>query len=302
MNKKLSLITTLLCGLATPEIIYAQQSVHPLEGPYLGQQVPGMTPEVFAPNVISTSMWETSGVFSPDMKAFYYIRGIKKDNKLEQQLVAYKHIDNKWISSVVSPRIGQPAFSPDGKTLHLGARHVNISVDGWSEIKRKSEDFTQYRIMSLSTSNYDTYVFDEATSDGKGVLRYSTLVNGLRTTPKPLPEVINTGEWNAHPFIAPDESYIIWDGQRNSDIRNADLFISFKDQNGNWSEAIKFGDEINTPASEAGGRVTPDGKYLFFNRTVGSFDWTHDDGQIETIPNVDVFWVDARVIDALRPK
>ncbi len=27
------------------------------------------------------------------------------------------------------------------------------------------------------------------------------------------PKEINTGTWNAHPYIAPDESYLMWDGE-----------------------------------------------------------------------------------------
>lgn len=63
--------------------------------------------------------------------------------------------------------------------------------------------------MGLTVSSKGTYVFDEATRDGKGVLRYSRLVDGKREAPRPLSKVINTGKWNGHPFIAPDESYIM---------------------------------------------------------------------------------------------
>lgn len=68
--------------------------------------------------------------------------------------------------------------------------------------------------MGLTASNKGTYVFDEAASDGNGILRYSRLINGERETPKPLDKVINTGKRNAHPFITTDEFYIMWDGER----------------------------------------------------------------------------------------
>ena len=91
------------------------------------------------------------------------------------------------------------------------------------------------------------------------------------------------------PFIAPDETYIIWDGQRDSAVRNAELYISFRQKDGSWGEAIKMGDTINTEASEFAASVTPDGKYLFFNRNMGP-------------GNPDTFWVDAQIIETLRPK
>ena len=271
-----------------------------LSGPYLGQTPPKLVPEVFAPDIISTNGWETSGMFSPDMKEFYYIREVENEGALQQQFVVFKEREGRWQSSVISPRVGQPFISPDGNTMHLGKRFKTRVANGWSEIKQLGTEFNDFRIMRLTSSASGTWVFDEATRDGKGILRYSKLVDGKRGAPKALAKNINTGQWNAHPFIAPDESYIIWDGQRNSSVRNADLFISFKQKDGSWGEAIRMGDEINTASSEAGARVTPDGKYLFFNRKVGEFEYTHADGKVETIPNVDVFWVDAKILETYR--
>ncbi|NJB69927.1 hypothetical protein GGR42_000389 [Saonia flava] len=53
-----------------------------------------------------------------------------------------------------------------------------------------------------------------------------------------------------------------------------------------------MGNNINTEAREAAASVTPDGKYLFFNRNMGT----------DNYENVDIFWVDAQVIENLRPK
>jgi len=54
---------------------YGQENNFPvLKGPYLGQNPPGMTPEVFAPNIISTDKRELNSVFSPDGKEFYFTK------------------------------------------------------------------------------------------------------------------------------------------------------------------------------------------------------------------------------------
>src|SRR5262245_64730542 len=42
--------------------------------PYLGQPVPGLTPELFAPGIVSTEAIELNGVFSPDGREFYFTR------------------------------------------------------------------------------------------------------------------------------------------------------------------------------------------------------------------------------------
>lgn len=278
----------LLIGLLSffSQIIQAQDKKPILEGPYLGQNTPGLTPEVFAPGIISTKGWEYGVVFAPNMKEVYLIREVDVETKSKQEFVVFESKNNRWHERVISPRIGTPTFSPDGKTMYFGRSYKERTDKGWSELKRLGPDFENIRIMRLTSSAKGTYVLDEAEDNSQ--LRYSRLVNGVREAPKPLPKEINTGKYNAHPFIAPDENYIIWDGQRNSPVRNADLFISFKNSNGTWGEAIKFGDAINTGTSEFAAFVSPDGKYLFFNRDVGN-------------DNTDTFWVDAKIIEQLRP-
>jgi len=258
-----------------------------LEGPYLGQTPPGLTPEVFAPDIISTKGWEYGVVFAPGMKELYWVREVSVDAEAKRELVVYEQKNNKWYERVISPRRGTPSLSTDGKTMFFGRSYKERTNHGWSETKRLGPDFDDIRIMRVTASNAGTIAIDEAKDNS--VLRYSRLINGKREAPVAFPKEINTGEWNAHPFIAPDESYVIWDGQRNSQVRNADLFISFKQDDGSWGEALKFSDEINTSASEFAAFVTPDGKYLFFNRNVGP-------------NNTDSFWVGAQVIENLRAK
>lgn len=94
-----------------------------------------------------------------------------------------------------------------------------------------------------------------------------------------------------HSSIAPDESYLIFDGKRDGGYGDSDLNISYRIKDGVWGEPINLGDQINTPAWEATGNVTSDGKYLFFNRMIGP----------RADQNVDIFWVEATFIEALRP-
>ena len=43
-----------------------------LKGPYLGQKPPGMTPEIFAPGVVSTGFDEMFTYFTPDARELYF--------------------------------------------------------------------------------------------------------------------------------------------------------------------------------------------------------------------------------------
>ncbi|WP_271767856.1 TolB-like translocation protein [Aquimarina algiphila] len=263
-----------------------------IERPYLGQKPPGLIPEPFAPGIVTTSDWEVSGVFTPDIREFYFIRESKETKK--QELVVFQYQNNEWQESVVSPRVGTPFIAPDGMTMHLGRKYRERTDTGdWSELKKLDPSFEEIQIMRLTVSSKGTYVFDEiGMPNGDGVIRYSRLIDGKREKPKPFGKEINTGSMNAHPFIAPDESYLIWDGERDSGYGDSDIYISFKQQDGSWGAAINLGDKVNTEGWEAVACVTPDGKYLFFNRNMNP----------ENYDNVDIFWVDAQIIETLRPK
>ena len=263
-----------------------------LSGPYLGQKPPGLTPEVFAPGIVSTDDWEKSGVFTPDLKEFHFIREVGDvEGNTKQVSIVIQYKNNQWKESVASSRMG--FISPDGKTMHFGRKYKERTEAGWSEIKSLGTPFKDIRIMRLTVSAKGTYVFDAM---GEGILRYSRLIDGKRQEPKLFGKEINSGRFNAHPFIAPDESYILWDGRRDSGYGKADIYISFRQQDGSWGDAINLGDKINTDTSEMGARVTPDGKYLFFNRNVGKVKPT------DKYDNKNIFWVDAQIIETLRPK
>lgn len=257
-----------------------------LEKTYLGQKPPGLIPELFAPDIIKTAHREAEAAFTPDLKEFYFRRrgGKYKNNTL----VVVQFKDDRWTESVVPPRAGEPVISPDGKILHLGKKYREKTNTGWSEVKSLGPMFDnkEYGIMRFSASANGTYVFDDYTID---VIRISKLKDGKREEPKLFGKNINTGKWTAHPFIAPDESYLIWDSEREGGYGKSDLYISFKQKDGSWGTAINLGDKINTAgASEAYGSVTSDGKYFFFHRSYGG-----DTG--------DIFWVDAKIIENIRP-
>lgn len=263
----------------------------PLEDLYLGQVPPGLNPSPFAPGLVSTSNYEYGGAFTPDMNEFYFIASGGAYE--ESTFVVFQYLNNVWVKSVVSSRVGQPTFSPDGKTMHLGRRYMERTPTGWSEVKTLEAPFNNQLIMRLSVSKNGTYYFDTYDKDNPEFpIRYSQLINGIHEEPQPLGKAINKGTQLNHPFIAPDESYLLWDAKRKDGYGNSDIYISFKQKDGTWGKALNLGNQVNTDAWEAAASVTPDGKYLFFNRNMGSDDYE----------NVDIFWVDAQIIENLRDK
>ena len=74
-------------------------------------------------------------------------------------------------------------------------------------------------------------------------------------------------------------------------IQTSKLFVSFRQKDSSWSEPVALGRDINATGTELIAKVSPDGRFLFFQRKV--------DG------NTDIYWVDAKVMAqakaAIRP-
>lgn len=264
---------------------FSQGSSLVLQGPYVGQTPPGLTPKRFAPAVPSDDYRDWGGSFTPDMTQYYFGRRFLKTG--ETKRFVFTAENNQWTLSEAAPHMGK-SISPDGNTMFSGYRYRHRTADGWSDVKSLGPAFEAFRIMRLTASSNDTYVFDEATRSGNGVIRYSRLVDGQREAPKPFGKQINTGKWTAHPFIAPDESYILWDSEREGGFGSSDMYVSFRKPDGSWGEAINLGADINTEGEDGGANVTPDGKYLFFCRRC-------------EMPDLEIMWVDAKIIENLRP-
>ncbi|MDH4272223.1 MAG: ankyrin repeat domain-containing protein, partial [Candidatus Aminicenantes bacterium] len=89
-----------------------------LNGPYLGQKPPGLTPEIFAPGIVSTdSAREFSGTFSPDGKEYYFFRFADGAGMMVSQIIGDRwsaprpaSFNSKYIDN-------EPHITPDGKRM-----------------------------------------------------------------------------------------------------------------------------------------------------------------------------------------
>lgn len=278
-------ILTLALSLNT---VFAQENIEndsdfpPVENRYLDQKPPGLIPELFAPGIVSTEEYlETVVTFLPDMKELSFTRSGGKYKK--PTFFVMQNENSRWSrKSIPSTDINKykERFSP--------------SV---SEMKNL-EPFKDIPIVGFSVSAKGTYYFYvlDFADGGSGHMSYSRLIDGKYEAPRKMSKAINTGKYIAHPFIAPDESYLIWDAEKDGK-NTPDIYVSFRQKDGSWGTAINMGDKINTPFYEQHARVTPDGKYLFF--------WKGDvrareDGNTYVIGSP--YWVDAQIIENLRPK
>ncbi|OJJ18001.1 hypothetical protein BKI52_29555 [marine bacterium AO1-C] len=252
------------CGSKKPQVKDNHSSTTNNESPTtrkvsFGQKPPGIVPIPFTTGTLSQKDRELKGMFAPDMKEFYFTPC--GDAPFHPAVTAFRKEKNGW------KEYNFHQYGNDDNILYSDTKYIERTDSGWSKIKSLGPMFDRddWGIMRLSVSDKGTYVFDDYKS--KDVIRMSRIKNGKREAPKLLGKEINTGKWTAHPFIAPDDSYLIWDSERADGYGDSDLYISFRQQDGSWGAAINLGDKINTTLSENGAWVTLDGKYLFFDRS-----------------------------------
>ncbi len=265
-----------------------------LEAPYFGEKPPGLTPKLFDPKIVSPEGRFEGGMFSPDMKEFYFTRKNGKYKKRTFFIIQYER--NGW-GQASETDIRWPQFSADGTIMYVGKEYRNKIDTGWSALK-SAGDFLKEQAHGISISSNGTYYFPffKKEDNGHGNLGYSRLINGKYEAPIKLNAEINTGEYIAHPYISPDESYLMWDVEREDGHGQSDIFISFKHQDGSWLTPINMGSLINTELQESSPHVTHDGKYLFFTRG----EWkVNEDGSRNYIGKR--YWVDSKIIENLRP-
>lgn len=266
-----------------------------IETAYFGEKPPGLIPKMFAPAIVSPEGLFEGGKHSPDMKSYYFTR--KNGKYKERTFFVIRYENGRW-GNESETELKWPKFSKGGDTIYRGNKFRVQTDAGWSELKSMGPPFSDTHIMGISFSDKGTFFFDEWDgTDTIGAISYSRLIDGKYEPRQKMGKEINTGTWIAHPNIAPDESYLIWDHQGEGGYGEADLYISFKQKDGSWLPAINMGDKINTKSSESGARVTDDGKYLFFSRG----EWkVKEDGSENWVGKP--YWVDAQVIENLRPK
>ena len=287
----------LICAISL-NTVYAQENIEndanypTLEIAYFGEKPPGLIPKLFAPGIVSPEGLFEGGGFSPDKKEYYFTRKNKK-----RRFFVIRYENNSW-GHESETDIKWPQFSEDGNMMYGGKEYRDKTDTGWSEPKNLGE-FLKDQAHGISLSSNGTYYFgfNEKEGRGYGSIRYSRVINGKYETPVKMSKAINTGRWIAHPFIAPDESYLMWDAEREGGYGESDCHISFRQKNGSWGAAINMGDKINTSSNESAPNVTHDGKYLFFSR---SEEKVREDGS--TYRAAITYWVDAQVIEDLRPQ
>jgi OmpA-OmpF porin, OOP family len=188
-----------------------------------------------------------------------------------------------------------PVIAPDGRTLYFGRKNHpqnKFGVEG-SEQYAGSQDiwyseningaWSTARRMSdvLNRDQYNTIL--SITPDGNTILLKGSYVNGQYETrgfslsqrtangwsiPKKLEipryERMSAG-LNEYGFLSADGRTLLMAFSTKKKSNIDDLWASFMDEDGNWSEPMNLGDDVNSDFSETTPFLAPDGKTLYFS-------------------------------------
>ena len=324
--------------LSSSNLFSQQNDFQKLTGSYLGQKLPGMTPELFAPGILSTVAHEhSSPSFSPGGKEVYY-SVIYPGTRLE--VIMFRKVEGGiWSEPEVAPfsgrfREGGPVFSRYGSKLfyysmrpliegekpsQMDLWYVERKEDSWSNPQNLGPKVNSTNMeMTLSVAENGNLYFSVKDSINDHTLYVAEYINGSYTKARSCGKLVESNYTEWCPYIAPDESYMIFAGYKTGGKEDNDLYIVFKEDDGSWSDAVNMGESINTEYQEQFPRVSNDGKYLFFtsnrlniNRRFSNY-YSYDEPltykKIQNIMNEpgngrsDIYWVDAKIIEELRPK
>lgn len=286
------------------------------QSPYVGQSVPGLTPERFAPGLVSTDAIELNSVFSPDLREFYFTRvvdGVDTMHRIAfaegrwgdpQELLLFPNGARAEAADMVLSRDGQelfflagfPRVTPPGEQTYDIWRSRRAG-EGWSEAELVSAPVSTPADEYYPSFGPDGSLYVNSDRDGtKAIYRAARLADGTFEEPVKAgpPFEPRLGDMT----FAPDGSFIVVSAQRPwvGGRFRSNLFVSFRQADGTYADFVEMDDTINTPAHEWCPMVTPDGKYLFFSRRFGAYDTQGWEGTTDG----DVFWVDVRALDKCR--
>ncbi|HZF62928.1 MAG TPA: OmpA family protein, partial [Chitinophagaceae bacterium] len=75
---------------------------------------------------------------------------------------------------------------------------------------------------------------------------------------------INTEDWESQPCLSPDKRALYFTSRRPGGFGGSDLYVSYLQSNGRWSEAENLGAAINTPGDEQSPFIHADNETLYF--------------------------------------
>uniref|UniRef100_UPI003217C0E5 hypothetical protein n=1 Tax=uncultured Draconibacterium sp. TaxID=1573823 RepID=UPI003217C0E5 len=282
-----------------PNLIFGQINLIP----------PVDTAQVFLPNVVSSTNHEhSSPSINTDRNLICWSMWKRPKPENPRQIIKVLDYTSAKVPQTVdfsdNYSDGGPIWSGPDKIIFYSKRPVDnrsdeLVNDLWICEKVNEEwtepyclEFSEYTGFAVSpslTKSGTLYFvgYADGVENNMGIYCSKPGSSGYEK-PKLLPSQINSKYFDWTPFIADDESYLIFSSNRpGSNDTYGDLYISFKDDNDIWTTPVNLGDKVNTNRQERFPGVAGDLGILFFTRATDS---CYDD----------VFWIDSKIIDEVR--
>lgn len=246
---------------------------------FLIDKIPNNIPLEFNQEMIPRNKLVHKGIFSPDLKEYYYT--ISDYNFKNFEIFVTNNDGEHWSKpkkAFINSKYDEHGmnFSPDGNTLFFSStRPTNIDripqtwhiwkserINGvWKEpvfvdIPNLREKLVSHptiadtRTLYFHSSNLDYSemdIFHSKKVNGKFQMAEKTMISMHAQTVK------------CTPYISPKEDYLIFASVSNQ----LDLMISYKDKKGGWTNTKRLNDKINNNG-QGNPYVTPDNQFLFY--------------------------------------
>ncbi|MDO6517969.1 putative Ig domain-containing protein [Zobellia uliginosa] len=255
---------------------------------YLNQNLPGATPVIFAPGIVSVKGRFEHGIsFTPDTRQLAF--GTLNPSDFGGSVFYSEKISGKWtppemFKPLENRSVFLPYFTPDGESL-LYAQSIadtnNLYMTDIWRIKQENGNWgipkkMHFPINSTSreanaSMTYDGSLYFSSNRNCQGKencytadLFYSTMEGNTYQSTNAISE-LNSSNDEESVFISPKEDYILF-CRYTDDDSFVDLYISYRDYRKQWTPAAVLDAPINSKDWDRRPFVSIDNKLLFFTR------------------------------------
>jgi len=175
-----------------------------------------------------------------------------------------------------------PVLTADEKTLFFTARNGNARTDDEDIFISTKDNFGEWTTPESISRNINTR-YNEGTcsisADGRMMIftacegrqgygscdLYVTYKIGDEwSIPENLGSNINSPQWDSQPSLSADGNTLYFVSNRPGGIGNRDIYVSYRNEAGNWTMAQNVGEPINTSSDEVSPFIHANGLTFFF--------------------------------------
>ena len=253
----------------------------------------GPQPEMVGPGVISTEFNEFGGALTLNGDTLYFSRSVPRS--YAYVILRSHRTPTGWSTPTVAPFSGRwrdhdPIITPDGRRMYFvsdrpinGVRQTIYRIwvmertpNGLTEPQPLGAPFEQFGFLWFISETKDGVVyFNVQPNDGPARIYVTRRTGTGYTTPELLPNEVNIPDWDARePYIAPDDSFLVFDAGPAGNVGAYDLYVS-DHRDGAWTAARKLS-ALSSPTRDYSPRITADGQWLYFTSERGFADAPRD--------------------------